>query len=66
MKLAYNPKPLEVLNSVPETAKKLGGVSPWSVRAWLRDGRLERTKVANRTMVSDRAILEFIERSNKK
>jgi hypothetical protein len=45
--------PLELLYSVPEAAKQLGGVSKWSVRAWLRDSRLTRTKIGARTMISE-------------
>lgn len=48
------------LFSVTETARKLGGVSPWTVRSWLTQGRLKRTKVGGRTMVSGAAISEFL------
>jgi hypothetical protein len=66
MRFVDNDAPLEVLNDVPKAARKLGEVSPHTVRAWLRDGKLEKTKVGSRTMVTDRAIREFIERSNQK
>ena len=52
--------PLEELFSVAETAQKLGGISPWTVRAWISQGRLEKTKVGARTMVSVRAMREFL------
>lgn len=29
----------------------LGGISEWTVRAWLSQGRLRRTKVGRRTML---------------
>jgi hypothetical protein len=45
MKLPDSDAPLEVLNNVTKAAHKLGEVSPYSVWAWLRDGKLERTKV---------------------
>jgi hypothetical protein len=66
MKFSENDKSLPILNSVPEAARKMGNVSPHSIRAWLRDGRLERTKVGDRTMVSDTAIRRFIQESNRK
>jgi len=41
----------DVLLSVPEAAKRLGGISPWTVHAWLAKGKLRRTKVGSRTMI---------------
>jgi len=35
------------------------------VRAWLTQGQLNRTKVGGRTMVSERAIAEFLEKCNE-
>jgi excisionase family DNA binding protein len=52
---------LDELFSVAETARRLGGVSPWTVYSWLSQGRLRRTKVGSRTMVSARAIREFLD-----
>jgi excisionase family DNA binding protein len=52
--------PLEELFSVRETARKLGGVSLWTVRAWISQGRLEKTKVGSRTMITARAIGDFL------
>jgi excisionase family DNA binding protein len=39
------------LLSIPEVARELGGISVWTVRAWLMQGRMRRTKVGRRTMV---------------
>lgn len=55
---------LEPLYSVEEAAKKLGGVSPWSVTAWLSKGRLHRTKVGRRTMIAESELVRFIRESN--
>jgi hypothetical protein len=52
---------LEELFSIAEAARKLGGVSPWSVRTWLSQGRLERTKVGGRTMVGAGTIRAFLD-----
>ena len=39
------------LLSVPEVAKRLGGLSPQTVHQWLSQGRMRRCKVGSRTMV---------------
>ena len=52
---------MERYYSVTEAARALGGVSPWTVRAWLSRGRLERTKIGGRTMVSEGALQKFIQ-----
>jgi excisionase family DNA binding protein len=52
---------LQELVSVVEAAKRLGGVSVWTIRAWMSQGRLKRTKVGSRTMVSASAIEEFLD-----
>lgn len=44
---------MENLYSVAEAAKKLGGISPWTVYTWLSQGKLQRTKVGGRTMISE-------------
>jgi excisionase family DNA binding protein len=42
---------MENLISVEEAAKRLGGISKWTVHAWMSQGRLKRTKVGKRTMI---------------
>ena len=46
--------------SVHDAARMLGGVSIWTVRAWLSQGRLQRTKIGRRTMVSETALENFV------
>jgi excisionase family DNA binding protein len=53
---------LEMLYSVEEAAKKLGGVSKFTIYAWLSRGMLERTKVGGRTMVRESSLLDLVER----
>ena len=36
---------VDELLSVQEAAKRLGGISTWTLHAWLSQGRLRRTKV---------------------
>lgn len=42
---------LERLLSVDDAAKALGGISKWTVHAWLSQGKLRRTKIGSRTMI---------------
>jgi len=48
------------LVDVPGAAKWLGGVSVWTVRAWLRQGRLQRVKVGSRTMIWESELKRFV------
>jgi len=56
---------MDPLFSVEEAARRLGGVSPWTVRYWLSAGRLTRTKIGRRTMISESELLKFIQEGNK-
>jgi excisionase family DNA binding protein len=51
---------LENLYSVEEAARLLGGISKWTVHAWLSKGRLQRTKVGGRTMIRESELAKFI------
>ena len=55
---------LEKLYSVEQAAQKLGGVSPWTIQAWLSQGRLRRTKVGRRTMIAESELERFIRSNN--
>jgi excisionase family DNA binding protein len=48
------------LYSVEEAAKNLGGISKWTVHAWLAKGKLRRTKVGSRTMIRESDLQRFI------
>jgi excisionase family DNA binding protein len=48
------------LYSITEVAAHLGGVSKWTVRAWVSQGRLRRTKVGSRTMISEDDLTMFL------
>ena len=39
------------LFSIQEASRYLGGISIWTVRAWLSQGKMNRTKIGARTMV---------------
>jgi excisionase family DNA binding protein len=55
---------LEALLSVEETAPRLGGLSKYTIHAWLSSGKLRRTKVGSRTMISESDLQAFIEECN--
>jgi excisionase family DNA binding protein len=44
------------LFSIKEAAKYLGGVSVWTLYAWISKGRLAKTKVGARTMIRESAL----------
>jgi excisionase family DNA binding protein len=44
---------MERLYSVEDAAQLLGGISKWTVYAWLSQGKLQRTKVGGRTMIRE-------------
>lgn len=56
---------METLYSVEEAAKRLGGISKWTVHAWLSKGRLQRTKVGGRTMIRESELAKMIEHGGK-
>jgi excisionase family DNA binding protein len=56
---------LDLLISVNEAARRLGGISKWTVHAWLSQGRLQRTKVGSRTMIRESELAKVIEDGGK-
>jgi excisionase family DNA binding protein len=57
---------LSELHSVEETARRLGGVSVWSVYSWLSQGRLRKTKIGSRVMVAETDLQAFVAACNPK
>jgi excisionase family DNA binding protein len=55
----------DLLVSVEEAARRLGGISKWTVHAWLSQGRLNRTKVGGRTMIRESELEKVIEEGGK-
>ena len=51
---------MDALLSVSEVAGRLGGISKWTVYAWLSQGKLQRTKVGGRTMVRESELAKVI------
>lgn len=46
--------------NLEEAGRKLGGISVWTLRAWLKQGRLKRTKVGGRTMLAEAELERFL------
>jgi excisionase family DNA binding protein len=59
-------KALEPLYSVEAAAKKLGGVSKFTIYAWLSRGILEKTKVGGRAMIRESSLLKLLEESSRR
>lgn len=56
---------MEQLVSVTEAAKRLGGISRWTIHAWLSQGRLQRTKVGRRTMIRESELEKIVQDGGK-
>jgi excisionase family DNA binding protein len=53
------------LYSVKDAAAYLGGLSVYTVHAWLSRGRLHRSKVGSRTMIRESELQRVIEDGGK-
>jgi len=56
---------MDSLLSVEEAAKRLGGISKWTVHSWLSQGKIQRTKVGGRTMIRESELQKVIEDGGK-
>ena len=56
---------MDVLLNVDEAARRLGGLSKYTVQAWLSKGKLRKTKVGSRTMIRESEIERFLAEGNK-
>ena len=56
---------MDNLLSVDEAARKLGGLSKYTIHAWLSSGKLRRTKVGSRTMIRESDLAAVIEVGGK-
>ena len=56
---------METLLSVEEAARRLGGLSKYTIHAWLSAGKLRRTKVGRRTMIRESELHRVIEDGGK-
>jgi len=56
---------MDNLYSVDEAARLLGGLSKYTIHAWLSSGKLQRTKVGRRTMIRESELLKVVEDGGK-
>ena len=56
---------MERLLTVDEAARALGGISKYTIHAWLSSGKLHRTKVGSRTMIRESDLQAVIEVGGK-
>jgi excisionase family DNA binding protein len=56
---------LDTLLSVEEAARRLGGLSKYTIHAWLSKGKLQRTKVGSRTMIRESELKRVIQDGGK-
>lgn len=56
---------MEQLFSVEEAAKRLGGLSKFTIHSWLSQGKLQRTKVGGRTMIRESELAKVIKDGGK-
>lgn len=56
---------MEALLSVEEAARRLGGLSKYTIHAWLAKGKLQRTKVGSRTMIRESELQRVIQDGGK-
>jgi excisionase family DNA binding protein len=52
------------LLSVEQAAERLGGISRWTLYAWMSKGKLRKTKVGSRVMVAECDLQAFLARCN--
>lgn len=56
---------MDPLLSIDEAARRLGGLSKYTIQAWLSSGKLQRTKVGSRTMIRESDLSSVIEVGGK-
>jgi excisionase family DNA binding protein len=56
---------MENLIPVKEAARRLGGLSKWTIYAWFSQGKLQRTKVGGRTMIRESELEKVIQDGGK-
>jgi excisionase family DNA binding protein len=63
--MAQMPQKPDRLYSVEDAAEFLGGLSKYTIHAWLSSGKLRRTKVGSRTMLRESDLQAFIASCNE-
>jgi excisionase family DNA binding protein len=55
---------MDRLLSIDEAAEYLGGLSKWTIHAWLGKGKLRKTKAGRRTMLRESDLEAFVSGCN--
>jgi excisionase family DNA binding protein len=50
---------MDKLYSIKDAAQLLGGLSPGTIKVWLSQGKLQRTKVGRRTMIAESELMRI-------
>jgi excisionase family DNA binding protein len=56
---------MDTLLSIDEAARRLGGLSKYTIQAWLSSGKLQRTKVGSRTTIRESDLSSVIDVGGK-
>ena len=56
---------MDELLSIKEAARKMGGLSTYTIQSWLSKGRVPRTKVGARTMIRLSDLEAFVAKCNE-
>jgi excisionase family DNA binding protein len=57
--------PVEQLISIDEAARRLGGLSRFTIESWLSKGKLQRVKVGSRTMLYESSLQTVVKDGGK-
>ncbi len=55
---------MEPLLTIPKTAELLG-ISPWTVRAYIRDGKLKAVHIGRRVLIEPAELRRFVEQARQ-
>ena len=56
---------MEPVYSIEESARRLGGLSKYTIEKWLSEGKLLRTKVGRRTMIRESELQRLLQDGGK-
>ena len=51
---------MQQLHDVSSTANILGGISPWTIRAYIRQGKLRPVRIGRRVLLEESEIARFV------
>lgn len=57
--------PSDVLHTVEGAARRLGGLSHWTIRGWLKEGKLRAFHAGARVLIPESSIQAFLQESTR-